>query len=185
MWDVDDRTAVAQAEIEDRELPGAYHDLRFAVEGGGEFTISTTRPELLGACVAVVAHPSDARFQPYFGKLARTPLFHVRVPILASEHADPEKGTGILMVCTFGDQADVEFWKGRDLPLRQLIGLDGRMRKIVFGEAPVRERRSRARARGLGHARGQDREAGASTDRRAAARRRARWSASRARSCTR
>ncbi len=146
MWDVDDRTAVAQAEVEDRELPGAYHDLRFAVEGGGEFTISTTRPELLGACVAVVAHPSDARFQSYFGKHARTPLFHARVPILASEHADPEKGTGILMVCTFGDQADVEFWKGRDLPLRQLIGLDGRMRRIVFGEAPF-ESAEPARAR--------------------------------------
>ncbi|MBM4337754.1 MAG: valine--tRNA ligase [Deltaproteobacteria bacterium] len=135
-WDVDDRTAVAQAEVEDREMPGAYHDLRFAVEGGGEFTISTTRPELLGACVAVVAHPSDARYQAYFGRRARTPLFHALVPILASEHADPEKGTGILMVCTFGDQADVEFWKGRDLPLRQLIGSDGRMRAAKFGEAP-------------------------------------------------
>jgi valyl-tRNA synthetase len=146
VWDVDDRTAVAQAEIEDREQPGAYHDLRFGVEDGGEFTISTTRPELLGACVAVVAHPNDARYQPYFGKRARTPLFHALVPILPSPHADPEKGTGILMVCTFGDQADVDFWRGNELPLRQLIGLDGRMRKVTFGEAPF-ESAEPARAR--------------------------------------
>ncbi|MGH7291862.1 MAG: class I tRNA ligase family protein, partial [Myxococcota bacterium] len=146
VWDVDDRTAVAQAEIEDREQPGAYHDLRFGIEGGGEFTISTTRPELLGACVAVVAHPNDARYQAHFGKRARTPLFHALVPILPSAHADPEKGTGILMVCTFGDQADVEFWRGSELPLRQLIGLDGRMRKVSFGEAPF-ESADPARAR--------------------------------------
>ena len=146
VWDVDDRTAVAQAEIEDREQVGAYHDLRFGIEGGGEFTISTTRPELLGACVAVVAHPSDSRYQAYFGKRARTPLFHALVPILPSPHADPEKGTGILMVCTFGDQADVEFWRGGDLPLRQLIGLDGRMRSVVFGESPF-ESADPARAR--------------------------------------
>ncbi len=146
VWDVDDRTAVAQAEFEDREREGAYHDLRFAIEGGGDFVISTTRPELLGACVAVVAHPDDARYQAHFGKRARTPLFHAQVPILPSPHADPEKGTGILMVCTFGDQADVDFWRGHELPLRQLIGLDGRMREVTFGEAPF-ESADPARAR--------------------------------------
>jgi len=147
MWDVDDQTAVAQAETEDREQPGAYHDLRFSVSGGGELTISTTRPELLGACVAVVAHPEDERYRALFGKTARTPLFHAAVPILASAHADPEKGTGILMVCTFGDQADVEFWRAQSLPLRQLIGPDGRMRRVVFGEAPfASEDPARARA---------------------------------------
>ncbi len=147
MWDVDDQTAVAQAETEDREQPGAYHDLRFSVLGGGELTISTTRPELLGACVAVVAHPDDERYRALFGKTARTPLFHAPVPIVASAHADPEKGTGILMVCTFGDQADVEFWRAQSLPLRQLIGPDGRMRRVVFGEAPfASEDAARARA---------------------------------------
>ena len=147
MWDVDDQTAVAQAETEDREQPGAYHDLRFSVSGGGELTISTTRPELLGACVAVVAHPEDERYRALFGKTARTPLFHASVPILASAHADPEKGTGILMVCTFGDQADVEFWRAQSLPLRQLIGPDGRMRRVVYGEAPfASEDPARARA---------------------------------------
>jgi valyl-tRNA synthetase len=135
MWDVDDRTAVAQAETEDREQPGAFHDIRFEVEGGGEFTISTTRPELLSACVAVVAHPGDERYRALFGKRAITPLFRIPVPIMPAEHADPEKGTGILMVCTFGDIADVEFWKRQSLPLRQVIGLDGRMRPISFGDA--------------------------------------------------
>jgi valyl-tRNA synthetase len=134
MWDVDDRTAVAQAEVEDRERPGAYHDIRFAIEDGGEFVISTTRPELLGACIAVVAHPDDARYRPLFGKRAITPLFHAPVPILPAAHADPEKGTGILMVCTFGDIMDVEFWKQGRLPTKQLIGLDGRIRALTFGQ---------------------------------------------------
>ena len=136
MWDVDFRTAVSQAEVEDREMPGAYHDLRFGVEGGGEFIISTTRPELLAACIAVAAHPEDKRYQKYFGKNAITPLFKVPVPIVASEHADPEKGSGILMICTFGDMADVEWWRKSGLPIRQIIGMDGKILKITFGEAP-------------------------------------------------
>ncbi len=134
MWDVDFQSAVAQAELEDREMPGAFHDITFKVQGGGEFTIATTRPELLPACVAVVAHPDDARYQPLFGKTALTPLFNVPVPILPAEHADPEKGTGILMVCTFGDIMDVEYWKKSKLPVRQIIGLNGRILPITFGE---------------------------------------------------
>jgi valyl-tRNA synthetase len=136
LWDVDDRTAVAQAELEDRERDGAFHDLRFALEGGGEFVISTTRPELLGACVAVVAHPDDPRYRELFGRRAITPLFRAPVPIMPAAHADPEKGTGILMVCTFGDAMDVEFWRRERLPTRQLIGLDGRMLAVDFGSAP-------------------------------------------------
>jgi valyl-tRNA synthetase len=146
LWDVDFRTAVAQAEVEDRERPGAYFDLRFGVEGGGEFVVATTRPELLGACIAVVAHPDDARYRPLFGRRAITPLFHSLVPILPAAHADPEKGTGILMVCTFGDLADVEFWKTSGLPLKQLIGFDGRLLPVPWGEAPF-ESRDPARAR--------------------------------------
>ena len=136
VWDVDDRTAVAQAEIEDREVPGAYHDIRFGLEDGGDFVISTTRPELLGACVAVVAHPDDERYTGLFGRRAITPLFRAPIPILPAEHADPEKGTGILMVCTFGDAQDVEFWRARELPTRQLLGSDGRLAPVRFGEAP-------------------------------------------------
>jgi valyl-tRNA synthetase len=140
MWDVDLQTAVAQAEVEDREVEGSYHDVRFGVEGGGSFVVSTTRPELLGACIAVVAHPEDPRYRGMFGKTALTPLLHAPVPILPSDHADPEKGTGILMVCTFGDQMDVEFWKRSGLPLKQLIGRDGRLLALRYGEPPYESR---------------------------------------------
>jgi len=133
LWDTTFKTAVAQAESEDREVSGLFYDIKFAVEGGGEFVISTTRPELLAACIAVVAHPEDARFKKLFGKRALTPLFKARVPIMPSEHADPEKGTGIMMICTFGDIADVEFWRKEKLPLRQIIGRDGRLVPVEFG----------------------------------------------------
>jgi valyl-tRNA synthetase len=136
MWDIDFKTAVAQAEVEDRPRQGLFFDIRFGIEGGGELMIATTRPELLGACIAVVAHPDDERYQHLFGKHAITPLYGARVPILAAEHADPEKGTGILMVCTFGDAMDVEWWKASGLPLKQLIGRDGRIMSATFGEAP-------------------------------------------------
>jgi len=136
MWDIDFKTAVAQAEVEDRPRQGLFYDLRFGVEGGGELLIATTRPELLGACIAVVAHPDDERYQPLFGKFAITPLYGARVPILAAEHADPEKGTGILMVCTFGDAMDVEWWKSSGLALKQIIGRDGRILPATFGQEP-------------------------------------------------
>ena len=134
MWDVDFQTAVAQAEVEDRNRPGHFHDIRFAVEGGGDFIITTTRPEMLPACIAVVAHPDDERYKPLFGKFAITPLFKARVPIMASDHADPEKGSGILMVCTFGDAADVEFWKKSGLPIKQIIGRSGVLLPVEFGK---------------------------------------------------
>ena len=134
MWDVDFQMAVAQAEVEDREQPGAYHDIEFGVEGGNEsFVISTTRPELLAACVGVTAHPEDERFQGLFGRKAITPLFRVPVPIFPSDKADPEKGTGILMVCTFGDQTDVEWWRDEGLALRQIVGKSGRLEPVQFG----------------------------------------------------
>jgi valyl-tRNA synthetase len=136
MWDIDFKTAVAQAEVEDRPRQGLFYDLRFGVEGGGELLIATTRPELLGACIAVVAHPDDDRYKELFGKYAITPIYGARVPILAAEHADPEKGTGILMVCTFGDAMDVEWWKSSGLPVKQIIGRDGRILPATFGEAP-------------------------------------------------
>jgi valyl-tRNA synthetase len=134
MWDVDFQCAIAQAELEERTIPGAYHDIEFAVEGGGEFVISTTRPELLAACVGVAAHPGDARYQSLFGKRALTPLFGASVPIFPSEKADPEKGTGILMVCTFGDATDVEWWREEGLELRQLVRRDGRLAEVAWGE---------------------------------------------------
>jgi valyl-tRNA synthetase len=134
MWDVDFQTAVAQAEVEERPRRGAFHRLEFGVEGSDAgFTIATTRPELLAACVGVTAHPEDARFRDLFGRRAITPLFRVPVPIFSSELADPEKGTGILMVCTFGDATDVFWWREHGLALRQLVGRDGRLADVRFG----------------------------------------------------
>jgi valyl-tRNA synthetase len=133
LWDTTFRTAVAQAECEDREANGFFHDIKFQVQGGGEFIIATTRPELLAACIAVVAHPDDERYKPLFGKKALSPLFKAPVPIMPSHHADPEKGTGIMMVCTFGDIADVQFWRDHKMPLRQVIGRDGRLVPVQFG----------------------------------------------------
>ena len=136
MWDVTFQTAVALAEVEERPALGHFHDIKFQVENGEEFIISTTRPELLAACIAVVAHPDDERYQHLFGKKAITPLFFASVPIMPAEHADPEKGTGILMVCTFGDSNDIEFWKQRDLPLKQIVDREGKLKRIDFGVEP-------------------------------------------------
>jgi len=134
MWDVAYQTAVAQAELEDRSISGSFYNIAFGIQGEDRtFTIATTRPELLAACVGIAAHPDDDRYRNLFGKEAITPLFRVPVPIFASNLADPEKGTGILMVCTFGDQTDVAWWKERRLALKQIIGLDGRMLPATFG----------------------------------------------------
>ena len=128
LWDVDFGTAVAQAELEDRERPGAYHSINFArTDGSGNVTIATTRPELIPACVALVAHPDDPRYQPLFGKTVRTPLFDVEVPVVAHELAQIDKGTGIAMICTFGDLTDVIWWRELNLPTRPIIGRDGRI----------------------------------------------------------
>ena len=141
MWDVDFQTAVAQAEVEDRPTPGAYHDIEFGVyesliEGEQSvpesFVISTTRPEMIPACVAVTAHPDDERFKNLFGKHAITPGFFAKVPIFPSEKADPEKGTGILMLCTFGDDNDVEWWRTHDLELRPMIARNGEAAPRTF-----------------------------------------------------
>ncbi len=127
LWDVTFRTAVAQAELEDRERPGAYHAVHFTKPDGSYITIDTTRPELIPACVALVAHPDDERYKPYFGTNVRTPIFGVEVPVLAHTLADPEKGTGIAMICTFGDLTDVIWWRELQLPTRPIIGWDGRI----------------------------------------------------------
>jgi valyl-tRNA synthetase len=127
LWDVSFQTAVAQAELEDRETPGAYHRLRFTGSDGADVVIETTRPELLPACVAVVAHPDDARYRDRFGTTVRTPLFGVEVPVVAHELADPEKGSGIAMICTFGDVTDVVWWRELGLPVRSIVRRDGRI----------------------------------------------------------
>ncbi|MDP9427545.1 MAG: valine--tRNA ligase [Actinomycetota bacterium] len=126
LWDVTFRTAVAQAELEDRERPGAYHRISFHSADGPVF-IETTRPELLPACVALVAHPDDERYQPLFGSTVRTPLFDVEVPVVAHRLAEPGKGSGIAMICTFGDLNDVTWWRELQLPTRAIVGWDGRL----------------------------------------------------------
>jgi valyl-tRNA synthetase len=146
LWDVTDQTAVAQAELEDREYPGAFHRISFHRTGsdgsgsdgsgpdgsgpdvtGDRVWIETTRPELLPACVALVAHPDDPRYQPLFGTAVRTPVFGVAVPVLAHPLAEPDKGSGIAMVCTFGDLTDVTWWRDLNLPTRPVIGRGGRL----------------------------------------------------------
>ncbi|MGE5244640.1 MAG: valine--tRNA ligase [Betaproteobacteria bacterium] len=135
LWDVDFRTAVAQAELEDRDLPGAYHRIAFgAAEGTGRAVeIETTRPELIPACVALVAHPDDERYKPLFGREVVTPLFGVPVPVKAHPLADPEKGSGIAMICTFGDITDVTWWRELSLPVRAVIAPDGTLRPVAWG----------------------------------------------------
>ena len=131
LWDVTFRTAVAQAELEDRERPGAYHRIGFPRPGGDPVFIETTRPELLAACVALVAHPDDERYQSLFGSTVRTPLFDVEVPVLPHHLAEPDKGSGIAMICTFGDTTDVTWWRELRLPTRAIIGWDGRIKPEV------------------------------------------------------
>ncbi len=129
LWDTTFQTAVAQAELEDRERPGAYHRIAFDRVGapaGEAVFIETTRPELIGSCVALVAHPDDERYRPLMGSRVLTPLFNVEVPVLAHPLADPAKGSGIAMICTFGDTTDVTWWRELQLPSRALIGRDGR-----------------------------------------------------------
>jgi valyl-tRNA synthetase len=175
LWDVDFRTAVAQAELEDRLQPGAYHRIRFLIDHGGpavafaEATaappepwrrreagphdkagrpdeasvasgfsrtfveIETTRPELIPACVALVAHPDDARYQALFGSHVVTPLFGVRVPVVAHPLAEPEKGSGIAMICTFGDTTDVTWWRELKLPVRAVIQQNGTLGPVKWG----------------------------------------------------
>ncbi|WP_332642976.1 valine--tRNA ligase [Aeromicrobium sp.] len=126
LWDVTDQTAVAQAELEAREYPGAYHRVAFHGADGPVY-IETTRPELLAACVALIAHPEDDRYKPLFGTTVRSPLYDVEIPVVAHPAAEMDKGAGIAMCCTFGDLTDVIWWRELQLPNRTIIGRDGRI----------------------------------------------------------
>ena len=132
LWDVTFRTAVAQAELEDREVPGAYYRYPFFTEDGEKIFIETTRPELLAACAALVANPDDERYQPLFGKTVTSPLFGVELEVKAHPLAKADKGSGIAMVCTFGDLTDVTWWRELQLPTRAIMGRDGR----IIAETP-------------------------------------------------
>jgi len=139
-WDVTFQTAVAQAEMEAREYPGHYHRIAFHRAGGDPVIIETTRPELVPACVALIAHPDDERYQPLFGTTVRSPIFGVELPVLAHPLAEPDKGAGIAMCCTFGDLTDVQWWRELQLPMRVVVGRDGRLSRETPGwltEAPA------------------------------------------------
>lgn len=127
LWDVTFQTAVAQAELEARDYPGAFHKVAFHRDGADPVYIETTRPELLPAVVALIAHPDDERYQHLFGTTVSSPLFGVEVPVLAHPAAEPDKGAGIAMCCTFGDLTDVQWWRELQLPTRSVIGRDGRL----------------------------------------------------------
>ena len=132
LWDVTYQTAVAQAELEAREYPGHFHRVAFhRVEAdgttGAPIHIETTRPELIPAVVALVAHPDDERYQHLFGTTARSPLFDIDIPVLAHPAAEPDKGAGIAMCCTFGDLTDVQWWRELQLPTRSVVAKDGRL----------------------------------------------------------
>jgi len=136
IWDVSFQTAVAQAEIEEKELPGAFHRIPFQLaDGSGSVEIETTRPELLPACVALVANPEDERFKPLFGRKVISPLFGAEVTIHPHPLADPEKGSGIAMICTFGDTTDVTWWRELNLDVRAVIDRRGRFSTIEWGSS--------------------------------------------------
>jgi len=131
MWCVHCQTAIAQADLEDKELDSTFNDVKFSLENGETIVIATTRPELLGACVCIYVHPSDKRYKKLIGKSAIVPLFEHKVPIFADESADPEKGSGILMVCSYGDKYDAEAIAKRKLEPRILFTRDGKMNNLA------------------------------------------------------
>ncbi len=133
LWDVDFKTAVAQAELEDRERPGSYFRIAFRKRDGSPLFIETTRPELIPACVALVAHPDDERYQGLFGTVVTSPLFSVELPVLSHDLAEPDKGSGIAMICTWGDTTDVTWWRELDLPTRSIVEHNGRLTLDVPG----------------------------------------------------
>lgn len=131
-WDPVDQTAIASAEIVDKELPSFQNIILFEVDGA-KVPVMTTRPELLPACVALMYHPDDAA--KYKGKTARTPLFNIEVPMVADEKVDKEKGTGLVMCCTFGDETDVQWWEKHKLQTRVILNKFGKIDPALLDAA--------------------------------------------------
>ena len=127
LWDVTFQTAVAQAELEDRDYPGHWHRIAFHKPDGSPLFIETTRPELIPSVCALIAHPDDDRYKPLFGTTVTAPLFGIEIPVLPHTKAEPDKGAGIAMCCTFGDLTDVIWWRELVLPTRTIIQRDGRL----------------------------------------------------------
>lgn len=127
LWDVIDQTAISQAEVEEKEFPSCMNYIRFKSTDGENLIIATTRPELLPACVAIFFNPQDERYQHLKNKLAITPLCNIEVPIIADEHVKIDKGSGLVMCCTFGDEMDIQWWKTHSLPTKTLINKYGKI----------------------------------------------------------
>lgn len=134
LWDPVDQTALSQADIEDKERTTFMNDIKFSTESGQDIIIATTRPELLAACVSVFFHPDDERYKNLAGKFAISPLFKVKIPIIADDMVDPEKGTGLVMCCTFGDQTDVMWWRKHNLDTRIIFTKEGKINHIEFDQ---------------------------------------------------
>ncbi|MFP4189438.1 MAG: valine--tRNA ligase [Candidatus Woesearchaeota archaeon] len=145
IWDPVMETALAQVEIEDKEVKSTFNEISFKTKEGDTIKIATTRPELLCACVAVFVHPKDDRYKDLVGDELTVPYYHFKVPVLSDERADPEKGTGIVMCCTFGDQTDIEWYKAYDLPLKEAITKDGRMTSIAGDLEGLRIKEARSK----------------------------------------
>jgi valyl-tRNA synthetase len=135
LWDPVDQTALAQADIEDKEQTTFMNDIQFTTEDGEQIIIATTRPEMLPACVSVFFHPDDKRYKELEGKFAISPLFGVKVPLIPDDTVDPEKGTGLVMCCTFGDQADIQWWRKHNLPTKTMFTKWGTIDEIEFDES--------------------------------------------------
>ena len=129
LWDTTFQTAVAQAELQARDYPGAYHRVAFHRPDGTPVYIETTRPELLPSVCALIAHPDDDRYQDLFGTTVTSPLFGVEIPVYPHRAAERDKGAGIAMCCTFGDQTDVTWWRELRLPTRTVVMRDGRLQR--------------------------------------------------------
>ncbi len=134
LWDPVDGTALAQADIEDKERASSMNEIIFKSNNGEELIIATTRPELLAACVAVFYHPDDLRYKHLKNSKAITPLFGVEVPIIEDELVQIDKGTGLVMCCTFGDQTDILWWKKHRLPSKIIINNQGKLANIIFSD---------------------------------------------------
>ncbi|MGV8131343.1 MAG: valine--tRNA ligase [Candidatus Pacearchaeota archaeon] len=130
MWCPTCQTGVAQIEVKDKEFDSTFNDINFTV-GKEKLTIATTRPELLPACVALMFNPADKRYKKYLGKKAKVPLYDFEVPIMEDARVKEDKGTGIVMCCTFGDQTDMEWQKAYNLPIKIAINEEGKMTSIA------------------------------------------------------
>ncbi|MBE7075034.1 MAG: valine--tRNA ligase [Clostridiales bacterium] len=128
LWCTKCRTAIAQSELETKEIETTFNHLKFFVEGSNEFLeIATTRPEFLCACDCVFVNPNDQRYKRLVGKNVKVPLYDFYVPIMTDDKADMEKGTGAVMCCTFGDQTDTQWFKKYNLEYKVAIDDAGRM----------------------------------------------------------